>query len=242
MSARVQAFLIHLTFSMIVAACALVLVFFVWYPAPLAEAFGVTHIFLLVLGIDVVVGPLLTLLVYKVGKKTLKFDLTAILTLQFLMLGYGMHTVAIGRPAWFVFNYDQFYAVRAADITDQNRQGASAEFHAIPLWGPQWAAVNLPEDKKQRTQIISDTLNSGSSLFGSPKLYVPLANKLSKIQERAQPISLLKDTYSIEKMKIILSKTPTATTWLPLWTDRQSLIVLLDTEGQVVSIANPKAI
>jgi hypothetical protein len=242
MSLRIKAFLIHLTFSMIVAACALVLVFLVWYPAPLAEAFGVADIFLLVLGIDVIVGPLLTLLVYKVGKKTLKFDLAAIFTLQLFMLGYGMHTVAIGRPVWLVFNNDQFYAVRAADISEPNREGASAEFHAIPLWGPQWAAVSLPKDKKQRQQIIQDTLKSGSSLFGSPNLYVPVSRKLSEIQARAQPISVLKDIYSAESIQSALSKSPTATAWLPLWTDRKIMIVLLDKNGQIVSIANPEVI
>jgi hypothetical protein len=240
MPARIKAFLIHLTCSMLLAGCALALVFLVWYPAPLAEAFGVTHIFLLMLAIDVIIGPLLTLLVYKVDKKTLKFDLAAILVVQLSMFGYGIHTVAIGRPAWLVFNNDQFYAVRAADISDKNRQSANSEFYRIPLFGPKWAAVLLPEDKKQRKQIILNTIQSGSSLFGSPYLYAPLSSKITNIQKSAHPISLLGQWNSVETLKDVLSAAPTATAWLPLWTDRRSMIVLLDKDGHVISITNLK--
>ena len=78
MSARIKAFLVHGLVSIIIALLSMGLVYFIWYPAPLAVATGVMHIFLLMLCIDVVIGPLLTLLVYKTGKKTLKLDLTII--------------------------------------------------------------------------------------------------------------------------------------------------------------------
>lgn len=37
---------------------------------------------LLIMGADIVLGPLLTLVVYKAGKKSLRFDLACIVTLQ----------------------------------------------------------------------------------------------------------------------------------------------------------------
>ena len=74
MSKRLKFFLSHLTISFLIALLAVGVVFFVWYPAPLAKAVGVTHIFLMMLIIDVIVGPILGFLVYKQGKKNLKFD------------------------------------------------------------------------------------------------------------------------------------------------------------------------
>ena len=65
MSKRIKAFLIHGLISISIALLVIGLVFFIWYPAPLAKAVGVTHIFLMMLAIDVILGPLLTLLVYK---------------------------------------------------------------------------------------------------------------------------------------------------------------------------------
>ena len=63
MSKRIKFFLGHLAISIVVAIIIIGLVFFVWYPAPLAKAIGVTHIFLMLIAIDVIIGLLLTLLV-----------------------------------------------------------------------------------------------------------------------------------------------------------------------------------
>ena len=70
MSARIKAFLIHGMISICVSLLVVGLIFLVWYPAPLAKASGVTHIFLMILAIDVIIGPLLTLIIYKKGKKS----------------------------------------------------------------------------------------------------------------------------------------------------------------------------
>jgi len=59
MSKRLKFFLTHLSISLLIALLVIGLVFFVWYPAPLAQAVGVTHIFLMLLAIDVVIGPVL---------------------------------------------------------------------------------------------------------------------------------------------------------------------------------------
>ena len=58
MSGRFRAFSWHLSASALVALLTLLLVFFVWYPSPLHEAVGVTHILLLLLAVDVTLGPL----------------------------------------------------------------------------------------------------------------------------------------------------------------------------------------
>jgi len=70
-SKRAKFFLGHLLISAFIASLVLLVVFKVWYPTPLAEAVGVTKIFLMMLVIDVVVGPILGFIVYKEGKKTL---------------------------------------------------------------------------------------------------------------------------------------------------------------------------
>ncbi len=69
MNPRLKAFAIHLAISALIALTVIGLVFFIWYPSPLHTALGVTQIFLILLAVDVVLGPLLTLLVYKAGKK-----------------------------------------------------------------------------------------------------------------------------------------------------------------------------
>ena len=95
---KIRAFGLHALLSTFAATLGILVVFGLWYPPPLNTASGVTRIFLIVLAVDVVLGPLLTFVVFKRGKKTLKFDLAIIATLQIAALCYGMWTVAQGRP------------------------------------------------------------------------------------------------------------------------------------------------
>ena len=107
MTSRIKAFTTHLFISLLIALAVIGVVFYLWHPTPLHTAVGVTQIFLILLAVDVIFGPLLTLLVYKTGKKTLIIDLTVIALLQFSALCYGLWTVAEGRPAWLVFAKDR---------------------------------------------------------------------------------------------------------------------------------------
>src|SRR5690554_2696262 len=147
MQNRIKAFLYHLTLSILILSFTSYLFFYIWYPAPLYTATGITKIFLLLLAVDVVLGPLLTLIVYKAGKKTLIMDLTVIALLQLSALGYGAWTVAEGRPAWLVFGGDRLELVRIPDI-DQRNIGTQA-LYSTPAWtGPQWVGADLPFDLK----------------------------------------------------------------------------------------------
>ncbi|MCU7886580.1 MAG: type IV pilin accessory protein, partial [Candidatus Thiodiazotropha sp. (ex Lucinoma annulata)] len=102
MKTKFVAFLIHLSLSVCIALLVMLLVFRLWYPAPLHDLVGVKHIFYLLVGIDVVIGPVLTFIVYKKGKPSLATDLSLIAFFQLAAFFYGIWTVAEGRPAWIV--------------------------------------------------------------------------------------------------------------------------------------------
>lgn len=173
MPARLKAFLLHLAASALVALLALLLVFKLWYPAPLHAALGVTHILLLLLLIDVVLGPLLTLLIYKVGKKTLVMDLTIIAALQLAALGYGLWTVAEGRPDWIVYNVDRFDVVTAVDIDTRQLDEARTQYrNAPPRTGPQWVGALKPYDPEQSNNILFEAVQGGSDIAQRPNLYL----------------------------------------------------------------------
>jgi hypothetical protein len=54
----------------------------VWYPQHYFAAMGGTTLILLLIGVDVVIGPLITLIVFDPKKKSLRFDLAVIAVLQ----------------------------------------------------------------------------------------------------------------------------------------------------------------
>lgn len=234
MPVRIKAFLLHLAASSIIALLVVLLVFLVWYPAPLHVALGVTDIFLLLLLIDVILGPVLTLMVYKAGKKTLIMDLAVIACLQLAALSYGLWTVAEGRPAWLVFNSDRFDAVTVVDIDKRWLNEARAEYRSVSLTGLRWVGAEKPDNPDQRGRILFESLQGGSDIAQHPSLYQPLANMLDAMHLRAQPLERLyefNDTHVVDRM---LLSWPDAQAWLPLKARSKPMVVLLGKGGREV--------
>ncbi len=239
MSSRFQTFLIHLAISALIALAVIGLVFFIWYPAPLHTAVGVTQIFLILLAVDVVLGPLLTLLVYKVGKKTLVMDLTVIVVLQLGALSYGLWTVAEGRPAWLVFAVDRFELVRVLDIDERKLDQADLAYRQLSLLGPQWVAASNPSDRDERNDLILESVFGGADLAQRPNFYQPLSAQANAIQQRVLELSKLSEFNDIESVNTLLALHPRADAWLPLRANNQDMVVLMHkASAEVVTIVD----
>ena len=238
MSKRLKFFLIHLSISLIIALSVVGLVFFAWYPTPLVIAVGVTQIFLMMLSIDVIVGPLLGLLVYKEGKKTLKFDLSIIVAIQISALCYGLYSIEQGRPAWLVYNVDRFELVRKNEIANQNINQAPPQFR-YPSWlKPQFVATEFAKDAKQRSDDMFTEVLGGISLAQKPQRYVDFAQAKEKVQKRAQKLELLQQYNNKTDVDKVLSKYPQATAFLPMKANAVDMTVLIDSQGNVVKIVD----
>lgn len=228
MPARLKAFLIHLLGSAAIALITLGLVFVVWYPAPLQAALGVTQIFLLLLAVDVTLGPLLTLIVYRKGKRTLFFDLSVIVLVQLVALGYGLWTVAEGRPAWIVYNSDRFDVVQVVDIDARRLDQVKPEYRKAPLTGPLWVGAVRPEDPELRQEIFFDSIAGGSDIAQRPETYRPLAEMEEAVKARAFPLSKLSDFNEATHVQQVLNGWPAAGAWVPLMARVRPMVVLLD--------------
>lgn len=237
MPARFKAFLLHLLCSLAIALGALGLVFGVWYPAPLHLALAVTNIFVLLLVVDVTLGPLLTLVVYRPGKKSLKFDLAVIVLLQLAALGYGLWTVAQGRPAWLVFNVDRFDVVQVIDI-DADSQARAALAYGQPGWlGPQWVAALPPVDRAERNRLVFESAMGGSDLPQRPDLYVPLEQVSDELARQVSALDSLRRFNDAERVDAVLGAWPQARGWLPLMARAQPMVVLMGPEpAQVLAV------
>ncbi|NNT94247.1 TfpX/TfpZ family type IV pilin accessory protein [Stutzerimonas nitrititolerans] len=237
MPARFKVFLLHLAASVAIALIALILVLLVWYPAPLHEAQNVTHILLLLLIIDVILGPVLTLLVFKVGKKNLFMDLAVIASLQLAALGYGLWTVAEGRPAWIVYNVDRFDVVTVADIDNRLLDEAPTLYRNVPWSGPQWVGAVRPDDPEQRNTILFEATLGGNDIAQRPNLYRPLEEMTNAMQQRARPLSSLNDFNDPATVNDVLYKWPDAAAWVPLMARAKPMVVLLgENKSEVIAI------
>lgn len=238
-SNRLKFFLSHLSISLLIALLVIGLVFFVWYPAPLAKAVGVTQIFLMLIVIDVILGPILGFLVYKEGKKTLKFDLAVIILIQLSALCYGIYSIAQGRPVWLVYNVDRFELVRSNELIKENIQQAQVPFQSPPLFKPQYAAVQFAKDPKQRSEDLFTEISLGISLAQRPESYVSLVQVKQLMQQRAQSLNMLEQFNDKADIKKVLSKYPQADAWVPLKANAVDMVVLLKKDtAEVIKIVD----
>ncbi|HEX7218312.1 MAG TPA: TfpX/TfpZ family type IV pilin accessory protein [Burkholderiales bacterium] len=180
---------LHLLISALVAAGVLALMLALWYPPPLFQAMGGAGLALIVIGVDVVMGPALTLVVFKSGKKGLRFDLAVIGVLQLAALAYGCYVVELARPAFLVFVKDQFEVCSVADLEPERLAEAGYPEFRAPSWaGPVLAYGRWPTEYADQRRMFLATL-AGWDLQHFPKYYEPYERGRQEILRRAQPIA-----------------------------------------------------
>ena len=166
----------------------MVLVLCIWSPLPLAKAVGVIPIFLMMIVINVIIAPLLSLIVYKEGKKTLKADLSIIVILQILALGYGFYSIEGGRPVWVAYNVDRFELVRKNEMITDHIEQALPQFQDTPWFKPQYVAVKFATDVNQRNDDMFSEVFGGISIAQKPERYVNINQAKSQLQQRAKKL------------------------------------------------------
>lgn len=239
MSKRLKFFLSHLSLSFIISLIVVGVVFFVWYPTPLATAVGVTQIFLMMLAIDVIIGPILGWLVYQEGKKTLKFDLSVIIGIQIAALYYGVFSIEQGRPVWLAYNVDRFELVRKNEIIDEHLDQAQSQFQQTSWFKPQFVATEFSKDANQRSEDMFAEVFNGISIAQRPERYVELTQAKTQIQQRALPLKELEQYNSKTEVEKTLAKYPKADAWLPLKANAVDMVVLIDKEkAEVIKIVD----
>ncbi|AYQ27922.1 MULTISPECIES: TfpX/TfpZ family type IV pilin accessory protein [unclassified Polaromonas] len=187
---------IHLGLSALVAGLAAGLVFGVWYPYPYREISGGRELFLIVVTVDVILGPLLTLTVFNIKKpvKELRRDLAVIAVLQLAALGYGMWTVAIARPVHLVFEVDRFRVVHAIDVPQEELKQAPAGLDRLPLTGPTLLSMREFTNEKESFEATMAAMQ-GVSLSARPGLWQAYEKGKSKILKAARPLEQLKSRF-----------------------------------------------
>ena len=113
---RFKAAGIHVLLSLFIVITTLVTMYLLWYPGNYFTLMGGGKLITLIGTVDVFLGPLLTLIIFKSGKKSLKFDLFCIGLVQIAALTYGVYVMFESRPVFTVFNKDKFQIAAVVDI------------------------------------------------------------------------------------------------------------------------------
>lgn len=110
---RYQAFAIHLAISLAIFFILLVCITQYWYPGILFDTGNGWKAIGLIIGIDLILGPLLTFIVFNPFKSSIKFDLAVIALVQTAALAYGTWTIHQTRPVALAFINTSFMTISA---------------------------------------------------------------------------------------------------------------------------------
>ena len=170
---RVQAFVFHLGISLTVFGVLAYLVAKVWYPDFFFTTDGGWQGLRLLMGVGLVLGPLLTLIVYRAGKPGLRFDLTAIGLIQATSLAVGIWIVYGERPLAIVYVDGSFYSVTAQSFKEVNVPVPNLD--ALPGPYPKWVSVKLPVDYGEQSAVRGEMFRSGRMLSTLSERYAPFS-------------------------------------------------------------------
>jgi hypothetical protein len=238
---RLRASGIHLGICLAIAAIAAAQIFLVWYPNPIQIAMGANNLFWLILGIDVILGPLLTFVVFNPAKKSLKMDLSVIALVQVVALGYGLFTMYQGKAAYIAFNKDRFHFASVNEVESEwyTRPKTHKEFSPMDkLLSPKFAVVDWPTDVKGN----NDLLFSNSS--ARVDAYIPIEQGQDQIKKASKPAAELAALNPTKTQELTSTqdkwrtKGVTQLNFVPLRAEKEDMAVLVDGQtGRFLEIA-----
>jgi hypothetical protein len=187
---KIIATAVHFMVTLLLAGIAAALIFLVWFPDPFQEMIGGTELFVLVVGCDLALGPLMSLVIFnsRKSRRELLTDYAIVGVIQIAALVYGVSIVAGARPVYIAFNTDRFEIVLAGDISETELAAAAPQYRRRPWTGPRLIAVNVPPDQQQDALFQAV---AGNEEHQRPRFYVPLADKLDAIRAKAKKLDAL---------------------------------------------------
>lgn len=229
-----RAFLTHLAISATVVGTVCGVIFFFWYPSPYFEIRGTWRILRVLIGVDLIVGPTLTLILFRPNKPGLALDVAMIATIQLSALLYGSASIFQERPYYAIFAVDRFeilakYEVDAAAV-------AETTFADKPLVGPVLAVASIPSDPAEFQQLLQETLFEGRpDIERRPDRWRPYAESKDAVLARARPLSLLLEEQpaaadEVTRISRTLSRDPADIDYLPVVAGDRSLTLVIDPE------------
>jgi len=194
---KLKAFLIHLAISVILISIFLLVVSKIWFPGPLFQLEGVWQGLKILIPVDAILGPLLTLILFVPGKKGLKLDLSVVAGLQIAALIYGGSLIYQQRPVAFAFVIDRFEVILASNEywNDLPQERFKNNNHSFPLM----TYVLPAQNREEKNQFI---LNF-TDIKKLTERHYPLDKYMDKIIEKSLKLHSL--TPSNEKSKQLLN-------------------------------------
>lgn len=241
---KLLAFGVHFIATALLAGAAAALIFGVWFPGPFNDMLGGTKLFELVVGCDLVLGPLMSLVIFNrvKSRRQLTIDYAIVAVIQLGALCYGVWVMAASRPVYVAFSKDRFEVVMPQNIRDSDLDAARGTPYArLPLFGPELVAVHVPASQQQ--DVMFQEI-AGHGAHAQPRFYGPFDTALEEIRKRAGTLADLEKRHPEAKAALAAAVAEAGVPqerlrWLPVAARLGFWTALVDVDtGKPLSYAN----
>ena len=227
---------VHFGVSALVALAVAALVFGIWFPHPYRQLAGGTDLFFLVMGVDLVCGPLLTLVLYNPAKpkRELFIDLGLVVIVQLAALAYGMWSVHAARPLYLVHELDRFKVIARVDVDGLELRNLPESIQPKLFKGPQPVGLREP-NADERKKVMFESVEGGRDYGERPSFYASYDG--IKAYAKARPVSDFVKKHP--ERQVDLNKLPGNTAQAAQWRylpiiARQDWVAVLNAKGEIV--------
>jgi len=234
---RYKASFIHFLCSAVVLAAVFLLVRLIWYPGGLFEGASGTDLLVILVAVDVVLGPIITLVIFNPKKASLKFDMAVVVLCQISFMLYGVWAIFSARPVYVAFVANNFYMVTANEIDPEDQKKVENQlFQSLPVLGPEFVGTRTPTDPNVIRSIIAVTPH-GMGLQNLPQYFVPYAEAAPNVRTAGRTIRELAEratTFQKEELdKLVAYESKKrgegkTVLFIPLLNKRKVLTVAID--------------
>jgi hypothetical protein len=193
MKFRFKAFALHLLASSVALSTILGSLYLGWYHWPGWGLTDVTRVVMVMVGVDVVLGPSLTFIIARSSKprRELARDIAMIVAVQLCALGYGAVSLWNGRPMYYTFSVNVLQLVQAYDIDDEEAAlGRQQNPKLAPHWYslPRWVWAPLPADSEVSEKIVRSTITGGDDVTSMPRYFKPWSEGLNDLRANLKKV------------------------------------------------------
>lgn len=176
----------HAVLTSVIALGVMALYALGWYPSPFLTAAGGARLLAVHLTVLFATGPLLTLLLYRPGKRGLRTDVWMIVILQSAALIGGLYASYLVRPAYVAILPLRATLVRANQVVNEPRSGPKS---LLPShWGPRTVAVDDPPTEQERSEILLAVIQGQPDIDYRPAFYRPIDERIDSLLVHATPL------------------------------------------------------
>ncbi len=193
---KLHAFSIHLGISLIIFFALLYFIVFEWYPEPLFKTDGGWQGIRLIAFVDIVLGPVLTLIIFKKGKRGLKLDLVIIAIVQMTALISGTIVIYNEHPVAIIIVNNRLHPVTAYQVAEARI--SYADLQRYSALKPPLIYSNIPKDDDEYRALLLDSLQTGRGI----RLYGEYYKKwTSEIKNSVSQNSMSMEKFLVGKPK-----------------------------------------